>query len=74
VVQLLAHIVVASIDLMSTSCVQVFELHKIDASYYKSHASEVALSPDLVCRIGMKLYPWQEAAPLILGMLAFGGR
>lgn len=33
----------------------------------------VCSSPDLVCRISGTLYPWNVAAPMVLGMLAFGG-
>lgn len=33
----------------------------------------VCKSPNLVCRISGTLYPWSAAAPMVLGMLAFGG-
>ena len=26
-----------------------------------------------MCRLGDRLYPWQEAAPVVMGVLAFGG-
>jgi hypothetical protein len=51
----------------------VFEAHLVSRAQFAEGSSQMMSSPDLVCRVGNVLYPWRVAAPLVLGMLAFGG-
>jgi hypothetical protein len=51
----------------------VFEAHLVSRTQFAEGSSQMMSSPDLVCRVGNVLYPWRVAAPLVLGILAFGG-
>ncbi|CAD7699739.1 unnamed protein product [Ostreobium quekettii] len=51
-----------------------FEENRITQEQFSVEGVRLAQSRRLVCRTGGMLYPWSAAAPMVLGMLAFGGR
>lgn len=59
-------------DMSYTEAQQVFESQKVPAEVFAARGSELLASSDLVCRIGGVMYAWRDAAPMIVGMLAFG--
>lgn len=59
---------------MSASDVQaIFEANKVSKEDFELKGGDITRDPSLVCRMRGELYPWSAAAPMILGMLAFGG-
>lgn len=51
---------------------EVFDAHRILPEEYKSSAASILNNSDLVVRVGERYLPWDKAAPLVLGMVAFG--
>ncbi|KAG4140389.1 hypothetical protein ERO13_D06G015600v2 [Gossypium hirsutum] len=51
---------------------EVFDAEKLDSKKISSLGPAVVKSDKLVVRIGGHYFPWDEAAPIILGMVAFG--
>nr|KJB63219.1 hypothetical protein B456_010G0184002 [Gossypium raimondii] len=51
---------------------EVFDAEKLDSKKISSLGPPVVKSDKLVVRIGGRYFPWDEAAPIILGMVAFG--
>lgn len=49
-----------------------FEAGRINRAQYEAQGLELVDSPELVCRLGKRLLPWRLAAPVLLGMAAFG--
>ena len=53
---------------------QAFEAARISRAQFQEAGPALVASPELVCRLGGLLVPWQQAAPALLGALAFGGQ
>ena len=53
---------------------QAFEAARIDRAQFQEAGAALVASPELVCRLDGLLVPWQQAAPALLGALAFGGQ
>ncbi|KAK8347449.1 hypothetical protein V6Z11_A06G018300 [Gossypium hirsutum] len=51
---------------------EVFDAEKLDRKKISSLGAAVVKNDKLVVRIGGHYFPWDEAAPIILGMVAFG--
>ncbi|KAE8729186.1 Phosphatidate phosphatase PAH2 [Hibiscus syriacus] len=51
---------------------QVFEAEKLDSKKFSSLGPAVVKNDRLVVRVGGRYFPWDEAAPIILGMVTFG--
>ncbi|GMH32205.1 hypothetical protein BSKO_00039 [Bryopsis sp. KO-2023] len=60
-------------DMLPAEAQAAFEENMIHKDQFALCGLTLCKSPDLVCRIGGTLYPWNAAAPMVLGMLAFGG-
>lgn len=52
----------------------IFARSRISLSRWQKEASSLIPSPELYCRIGITAYPWTEAAPHLIGALAFGSK
>lgn len=52
---------------------QLFEAHKVSPAQFAEKGAALLADDTLICRVGGSLYPWSVAAPLLVGMLAFGG-
>ncbi|KAK9812760.1 hypothetical protein WJX72_003248 [[Myrmecia] bisecta] len=61
-------------DLSPQEALDTFEAHKVGEQRYAEAANDIIASPELVCRIGRRLFPFREALPMVLGVLAFGGQ
>ncbi|KAK6290382.1 hypothetical protein POUND7_001923 [Theobroma cacao] len=51
---------------------EVFEAHRIPADEYKNSAMSIIKNGNLIIRFGQQYLPWEKAAPVVLGMAAFG--
>ncbi|KAK8611278.1 hypothetical protein V6N13_131334 [Hibiscus sabdariffa] len=51
---------------------EVFEAHRISLEEYKNNAMSIIKNPNLIIRFGERYIPWEKAAPIVLGMAAFG--
>ncbi|KAG8492021.1 hypothetical protein CXB51_015342 [Gossypium anomalum] len=51
---------------------EVFDAEKLDSKKISSLGPAVVKNDKLVVRIGGHYFPWDEGAPIILGMVAFG--
>jgi phosphatidate phosphatase LPIN len=49
----------------------LFEANRISLDYFQNHVN-ILQHPDLLVRIHDQLYPYRVAAPLLVGLLAFG--
>lgn len=45
---------------------------RISQAAWQQEASTFMTSPDLMCGIGNRAYPWRQACPHLIGGLAFG--
>ncbi|WIA29421.1 hypothetical protein OEZ86_011924 [Tetradesmus obliquus] len=61
-------------DMPAGEAQQVFETQRLSAEAWEERGVSLVAHPDLVVKIGGSLYSWQVAAPMVVGMLAFGGR
>ena len=52
---------------------EVFQRHKVSEAQFAEQGPLLVSKAGLMCRLGDRLYPWQEAAPVVMGVLAFGG-
>ncbi len=52
---------------------EVFQTHKVSEAQFAEQGPLLISKAGLMCRLGDRLYPWQEAAPVVMGVLAFGG-
>ena len=52
---------------------EVFKSHKVSEAQFAEQGPMLISKPGLMCCLGDRLYPWQEAAPVVMGVLAFGG-
>ena len=50
-----------------------FRQHRISHARWAEHAPALLADADLYCRLGDCAYPWAQAAPAVLGSLAFPG-
>lgn len=55
-----------------SAAAEVFDAHRILPEEYKSSAASVLNNSNLVVRVGERYLPWDKAAPIVLGMAAFG--
>ena len=51
---------------------EVFEAHCVSAAEFKNSATSIIKNENLIIRYGQKYFTWEKAAPLVLGMAAFG--
>lgn len=51
---------------------RVFETNKVNLEKFSSLVSSLMKNDKLVVRIGGRYFPWDAAAPIILGMVCFG--
>ncbi|KAE8713214.1 Phosphatidate phosphatase PAH1 [Hibiscus syriacus] len=51
---------------------EVFEAHRISHEEYKNNAMSINSNANLIIRFGERYIPWEKAAPIVLGMAAFG--
>lgn len=56
----------------SKAAAEVFNAHLISMEEYKSSAASIIKNKDLVFRFGKRYLTWDKAAPIVLGMAAFG--
>ncbi|XVF55355.1 hypothetical protein PTKIN_Ptkin06aG0030600 [Pterospermum kingtungense] len=49
-----------------------FEAHRISEEEYKNNATSIIKNENLIIRFGERYFSWEKAAPIILGMAAFG--
>ncbi|KAL0028584.1 hypothetical protein WJX79_003521 [Trebouxia sp. C0005] len=52
---------------------EVFQTHKVSEAQFAEQGPLLISKAGLMCRLGDRVYPWQEAAPVVMGVLAFGG-
>lgn len=52
---------------------EVFQTHKVSEAQFAEQGPLLISKAGLMCRLGERVYPWQEAAPVVMGVLAFGG-
>ncbi|XVE76295.1 hypothetical protein DITRI_Ditri12bG0160600 [Diplodiscus trichospermus] len=50
---------------------EVFEAHRISEEEYKNNAVSIIKNANLIIRFGERYFPWEKAAPIVLGMAAF---
>ncbi|XWS66981.1 hypothetical protein CRYUN_Cryun05aG0247200 [Craigia yunnanensis] len=51
---------------------EVFEAQRISEEEYKNNAMSIIKNSNLIIRFGERYFPWEKAAPIVLGMAAFG--
>ncbi|CAI9098138.1 OLC1v1034728C1 [Oldenlandia corymbosa var. corymbosa] len=56
----------------SAAAEETFGRHRISEEEFKSSAASIVKNENLVIRIQGKYLPWDKAAPIILGMVAYG--
>uniref|UniRef100_A0A2P2MF16 phosphatidate phosphatase n=1 Tax=Rhizophora mucronata TaxID=61149 RepID=A0A2P2MF16_RHIMU len=56
----------------SEAAAKVFEAHIVSAEEFKNSAASIIKNENLILRYGNKYLPWEKAAPIILGIAAFG--
>lgn len=49
-----------------------FDAHRISAEEFKNSAPSIIKNENLIIRVRERYLPWETAAPLVLGMAAFG--
>ena len=52
---------------------QAFQAHRVSEGQFAEQGSQLVSRPSLMCRLGDRLLPWPQAAPIVMGALAFGG-
>jgi len=52
---------------------EAFQTHRVTEAQFAEQGPLLVGKPGLMCRLGDRLYPWHEAAPVVMGVLAFGG-
>ena len=52
---------------------QAFQAHRVSEVQFGEQGSVLVSRPNLMCRLADRLLPWHQAAPIIMGVLAFGG-
>ncbi|XP_022935615.1 phosphatidate phosphatase PAH1-like [Cucurbita moschata] len=51
---------------------EVFDAHRVSAEEFEKSASSITKNGNLIIRYGERYMSWEKAAPIILGMAAFG--
>ncbi|GMI84722.1 PHOSPHATIDIC ACID PHOSPHOHYDROLASE 1 [Hibiscus trionum] len=51
---------------------EVFEAYRISHEEYKNNATSIIKNANLIIRFGERYFPWEKAAPIVLGIAAFG--
>lgn len=51
---------------------RIFEANKVNLEKFSTLGSSLLKNDKLVVRIGHRYFPWDEAAPIILGIVCFG--
>ncbi|XVF64031.1 hypothetical protein PTKIN_Ptkin09bG0134400 [Pterospermum kingtungense] len=51
---------------------QAFDAEKLDSKKFSSLGPQIVKNDKLVVRIGGRYFPWDAAAPILLGMVTFG--
>lgn len=51
----------------------MFQFHRVSEAQFAEQGPMLISRPGLMCRLGERMYPWPEAAPVVMGVLAFGG-
>ncbi|CAI0471684.1 unnamed protein product [Linum tenue] len=51
---------------------KVFEAHRVSVEDFKSSTTSIIKNEQLIVRFAEKYLPWEKAAPVVLGMAAFG--
>ncbi|KAJ6869927.1 hypothetical protein NC652_035739 [Populus alba x Populus x berolinensis] len=54
------------------SASEVFVAHRISAEEFKNSATSIIRNENLIIRYREKYFTWEKAAPIVLGMAAFG--
>ena len=52
---------------------QAFQAHRVSETQFAEQGAELISRTSLMCRLGDRLFPWSQAAPVVMGALAFGG-
>ncbi|KAL3140747.1 hypothetical protein ABBQ32_005301 [Trebouxia sp. C0010 RCD-2024] len=52
---------------------QAFQAHRVSEPQFTEHGPLLVTRPSLMCRLGDRILPWTQAAPVVMGVLAFGG-
>lgn len=52
---------------------QAFQAHRVCEAQFTEQGPLLVSKPSLMCRLGDRILPWTQAAPVVLGVLAFGG-
>ncbi|KAE8667056.1 Phosphatidate phosphatase PAH2 [Hibiscus syriacus] len=51
---------------------EIFEAHRVPEEEYKNNAMSIIKNANLIIRFKEMYLPWEKAAPIVLGMAAFG--
>lgn len=51
---------------------KIFEAHRVSHEEFRSSATSVIKNEALIIRYGERYFTWEKAAPIVLGMAAFG--
>lgn len=52
---------------------QAFQAHRVSEGQFAEQGPVLVSRPSLMCRLGDRILPWPQAAPVVMGVLAFGG-
>ena len=52
---------------------QAFQAHRVSEGQFAEQGPQLVTRPSLMCRLGDRVLPWPQAAPIVMGALAFGG-
>ena len=52
---------------------QAFQAHRLSEAEFAEQGSLLIQRPNLMCRLADRVFPWHQAAPVVMGVLAFGG-
>ena len=52
---------------------QAFQSHRVSQAQFTDQGPLLMTRPNLMCRLGDRILPWTQAAPVVMGVLAFGG-
>lgn len=52
---------------------QAFQTHRVSEAQFAEQGPLLVTRPSLMCRLGEHIFPWPQAARVVMGALAFGG-
>ncbi|KAL6145921.1 hypothetical protein ACLB2K_056604 [Fragaria x ananassa] len=55
-----------------TAAAEAFDAHRVSAEDFKASASAIIKNENLIIRFKDRYFSWEKAAPVVLGMAAFG--